>query len=130
MQTPINQDIDLYRSDFFKGLSMRETGWGVIAFISGIGIMLFLTLYLKIPTQISTLLGMPIILVIGINGFYKKNNMTFYEMIKKKISIKRQKPLVLKEDDIRRYKVSLLEREVMENTKKKRNKNGTKIKTV
>lgn len=130
MQTPINKDIDLYKNDFFKGLSMRETIWGGTALLTGMGIMFFLTLNFKIPAQISSLIGMPVILIIGINGFYKKNNMTFYEMLKKKIQIAKQKPLVLKDNDIRAYKISLLEKELTNRTKKKRKRDGTKIKTV
>ena len=84
MNTPINENYEEYKDDVWKGLSGRELKWGGIAVASGIAVMLFLLLYLKWNATLSTFVMMPFTCLIGVNGFYNKNGMSFMEYLKRK----------------------------------------------
>ena len=51
MMIPVNQDIDSYKDDFFKGLTMRQTLFAVAAVIVSGGLLAFFLLYLKVTVQ-------------------------------------------------------------------------------
>ena len=127
MNTPINEDFDKYKDDFWKGLSMRETLWGAAAITVGFSLMLFFLLYLKWNTYISVLLIMPFVAFIGFNGFFTKNGMTLGTYVKRKIHILFGKPLVIKGQDVRKYKVKEIELFLLseKQQKKRGDKNGT-----
>lgn len=126
MNTPINEDFDKYKDDFFKGLTLRETLWGGAAALVGIFLMLFLILYLKWNSFVATGIMMPFVIVIGLNGFYNKNGMTLHTYIKRKTKILFGKALTIREPDIRNYKIKQLEQEILaeKQTKKRGSKNG------
>ena len=129
MNKPINEDFDKYKDDFWKGLSMRETFWGLAALIVGAFLMLFFILYLKWNTYIATGIMMPFVILIGLNGFFNKNGMTLRVYFKRKIKIIFGKPLVLKGEDIRKYNIKDMEQKILleKQQKKQGEKNGTKI---
>lgn len=127
MNKPINEDFDKYKDDFWKGLSMRETFWGLAALIVGAFLMLFFILYLKWNTYIATGIMMPFVILIGLNGFFNKNGMTLRVYFKRKIKIIFGKPLVLKGEDIRKYNIKEMEKKILleKQQKKQGGKNGT-----
>ncbi len=127
MNKPINEDFDKYKEDFWKGLSMRETLWGGVALIVGASLMLFFILYLKWNTYVATGIMMPFVILIGLNGFFNKNGMTLLVYLKRKIKIIFGKPLVLKGEDVRKYKIKELEQKILseKQQKKQGGKNGT-----
>lgn len=127
MNKPINEDFDKYKDDFWKGLSMRETCWGVAALIVGTSLMLFFILYLKWNTYVATGIMMPFVILIGFNGFYNKNGMILRVYLKRKIKIVFGKPLVLKGENIRKYKIKEMEKKILseKQQKKQGGKNGT-----
>ena len=45
MKVQVNQDIDSYKDDFFKGLTFRQTAVSVIGVAVGAGIFLILTFF-------------------------------------------------------------------------------------
>lgn len=96
MNRNINEDVAGYKNEFWKGLTFREFFFGVLAILIGCGIILVLTLKLKMGLNLAITLTMPLIVVIGMCGFYKKNEMTFFQLIRRKISLWRQKPLLYK----------------------------------
>lgn len=133
MQTPINQDFDKYRDDFFKGLSKRETLWGALAFIVGATCIALMFLYLHIPIELAVFLSLPFMAPIALNGFYKKNGMYFIQVIKLKFKIKNSQTLVLKCDDPRTEKIQAMEKIYAEQNQKQKgkNKNGKeKVKAI
>ena len=127
MNTPINEDFDKYKDDFWKGLTLRETLWGGIALVVGASLMLFFTFYLKWDAFISTIIMMPFVTLIGFNGFYNKNGMTLREYLKRKKKLIFGKTLVIKGEDIRKHKIKEIEREILlqKQQKKRGEKNGT-----
>ncbi len=93
MVKQINQDIDAIKDDFFKGLTLRECIYGGIAFGIGVGFIIGLIYGVGVDSSIAIFLGIPIIAVIGLCGFYTLNGMTLVEIIKKKLHIVFSKPL-------------------------------------
>ena len=132
MNKPINEDFDKYKDDFWKGLSMRETFWGIAALIVGASLMLFFILYLKWNTFIATGIMIPFVILIGLNGFFNKNGMTLRVYLKRKSKIIFGKPLVLKSEDVRVYKIKAMEQEILleKQQKKQGGKNGTEIQAI
>lgn len=96
MNRSINEDVAGYKNEFWKGLSFRECIFGALAILIGCGVILILTLKFNMILNLAVTLAMPIILVIGLCGFYEKNGMTFFQIIRKRISLWKQKPLVYK----------------------------------
>ncbi len=127
MNKPINEDFDKYKDDFWKGLSIRETFWGGAAVAVGASLMLFFILYLKWNTYVSTGVMMPLVIIIGFNGFFNKNGMTLRVYLNRKIKIIFGKALVIRGEDIRKYKVKELERKILSERQQKKQggKNGT-----
>ena len=87
MNRSINEDVAGYKNEFWKGLSFRECIFGALAILIGCGVILILTLKFNMILNLAVTLAMPIILVIGLCGFYEKNGMTFFQIIRKRISL-------------------------------------------
>lgn len=94
MIRPISEDIVGYKDDFFKGLSKRECAYGATAFSVGVGSMLVLVFRYKFSINLAVTIAVPLIALIGFCGFYEKDQMTFPQIIKRALTIKRQKPLI------------------------------------
>ena len=126
MNTPINEDFDKYKDDFWKGLTFRETKWGAAAAGVGFSMMLFFILYLKWNAMLSTFLMMPFVALIGFNGFFNKNGMSLRTYFRRKRLILFGKPLVLKDESIRTYKVKEIEQSILSEKQQKQKKKGRK----
>ena len=92
MTKTINQDVSAFKDDFFKGLSFRECLYGGGALAAGAGGILLLHFYFGLNINVSVTFCMPVIGIIGLCGFYKKNGMTLIEIIRNVIRLIRQKP--------------------------------------
>ena len=69
MMIPVNQDIDSYKDDFFKGLTMRQTLFAVAAVIVSGGLLAFFLLYLKLNASVAMYLTLPVAFPIIAVGF-------------------------------------------------------------
>lgn len=87
MTKPINQDVVGYKDDFFKGLSFRETVFGALALIIGVGGIVYFYFYVGLPLNLAITICMPFIAVIGLAGFYQKNGMTLLRLTKELLRI-------------------------------------------
>lgn len=125
MNTPINEDFDKYKNDFWKGLTFRETMWGAAAVAVGFATMLFFVLYLQWDAMISTFLMMPVVSLIGFNGFYNKNGMMLAQYIRRKWNILFGRPLTIRDEDIRIYKIKSAEQTLLP---KKKKESGRRVK--
>lgn len=112
MNTPINQDFDAYKEDFYKGLSKRETKYGVMAFFSGIVIMFLMMFVLHVNSLLATFVSMPIITLLGMNGFYTKNGMSFTELVKRKMELRKGIDYTISEVSVRDYRIRQMEEEL------------------
>ena len=112
MNTPINQDFDKYKEDFYKGLSKRETKYGAMAFFSGILIMFLMMFVLHTNSLLATFVSMPIITLLGMNGFYTKNGMSFTELVKRKMELRKGIDYTISEVSVRDYRIRQMEEEL------------------
>ena len=74
MTKTINPDVAAFKDDFFKGLSLRECVFGGIALLAGAGGILLLHFYFGVGINTAITLCMPVIGIIGLCGFYQKND--------------------------------------------------------
>ena len=112
MNTPINQDFDKYKEDFYKGLSKRETKYGAMALLSGILIMFLMMFVLHANSLLATFVSMPIITLLGMNGFYTKNGMSFTELVKRKMELRKGIDYTISEVSVRDYRIRQMEEEL------------------
>ena len=112
MNTPINQDFDKYKEDFYKGLSKRETKYGAMARFSGILIMFLMMFVLHANSLLATFVSMPIITQLGMNGFYTKYGMSFTELVKRKMELRKGIDYTISEVSVRDYRIRQMEEEL------------------
>ena len=114
MNTPINQDFDAYKEDFYKGLSKRETKYGAMAFFSGIVIMFLMMFVLHANSLLATFVSAPVVISLGMNGFYTKNGMSFTELVKRKMELRKGIDYTISEISVRDYRIRQMEDELRE----------------
>lgn len=126
MKIPVNKNIDEYKDDFFKGLTLRQTVSAALTLAVGIGVF-FLCSAIGIPQGISLYLAMPLAFLTGASGFLKIYGMTPPQYIRKRLRIMRhplyvsvpdavwepyrqdaQTPLKKKKENVRRQEPILL----------------------
>ena len=112
MNTPINQDFDKYKEEFYKRLSKRETKYGAMALFSGILIMFLMMFVLHVNSLLATFVSMPIITLLGMNGFYTKNGMSFTELVKRKMELRKGIDYTISEVSVRDYRIRQMEEEL------------------
>lgn len=112
MNTPINQDFDAYKEDFYKGLSKRETKYGAMAFFSGIVIMFLMMFALQVNSLLATFVSAPVVIFLGMNGFYTKNGMSFTELVKRKMELRKGIDYTISEVSVRDYRIRQMEEEL------------------
>ena len=93
MTKQINPDVAGFKDDFFKGLSLRECLYGGSAIAVGVGMILVLHFYFKCNINFAITIAMPLIGIIGLCGFYHKNDMTLIQIVREVNRLIKQKPL-------------------------------------
>ena len=86
MQIPVNKDLDSYKDDFFKGLTLKQTALSIISVAAGTGTFLFASYVLKLEQSVSFYLALPVVLPIAASGFLRIHGMTPLEYLKKRRS--------------------------------------------
>ena len=66
MNKPINQDIENYKDDFWKGLSLRECMYGAYALIAGTVVIVGAYYLLGIPLIAAIYLAIPVVFPLGL----------------------------------------------------------------
>lgn len=102
MQIPVNKNIDQYKDDFFKGMTMRQSVFGIATVTAGSVVFLFFYLYLKLPVMPSVYLMLPVALPVAIAGFLRIDGKTPGEYLKLrgktvKTPLYRYSPIMLQE---------------------------------
>ena len=87
---PVNQDIDSYKDDFFKGLTMRQTLFAVAAVVVSGGLLAFFLLYLKLNASVAMYLTLPVAFPIIAIGFIKVHGIPLGEYLKRKKKVQQQ----------------------------------------
>lgn len=99
MMVPVNQNIDEYKDDFFKGLTMRQTMYAIAAVAVSGGLMTFFLLYLKMNASVAMYITLPIVFPIIAMGFIKVHGLNFREYLERKRKVKQQ-PVFFYEPEI------------------------------
>ena len=84
MQIPVNKDLDSYKDDFFKGLTLKQTALSIVSVAAGCGTFLFGTYILNLEQSMSFYLALPVVLPIAASGFLKIHGMTPFEYLKRR----------------------------------------------
>ena len=90
MMIPVNQDIDSYKDDFFKGLTMRQTLFAVAAVVVSGGLLAFFLIYLKLNASVAMYLTLPVAFPIIAVGFIKIHGIPLGEYLKRKKKVQQQ----------------------------------------
>ncbi|MCD7884276.1 MAG: PrgI family protein [Lachnospiraceae bacterium] len=84
MQIPVNKDIDDYKDDFFKGMTLRQTTMCVLTLAVGIGCYFLCNSVLGLPQTVSLYLVFPVALPFAAAGFLKIDGMPPLEYLKRR----------------------------------------------
>ena len=99
MMVPVNQNIDEYKDDFFKGLTKRQTMYAIAAVVVSGGLMAFFLIYLKMNASVAMYITLPIVFPIIAVGFIKIHGMNFRDYLLEKRKVK-QRPVFFYEPEL------------------------------
>lgn len=99
IQIELNKDIDTYKTGQFKGLTLKEIIFSALTLGSGCGITFICNHFFKIPVEIAIYFALPVSAVIALSGFYRYNDMTFLEKIKRVLIVTYSKPYVYETEE-------------------------------
>ena len=88
MLIPVNQNIDDYKDDFYKGLTLRQSVISLITVAVGTVIYLALTGLLHLPQSLSLYMTLPMVFPIAAYGFLKIHGMNIAEYMQKRGTVK------------------------------------------
>ena len=84
MQIPVNKDLDSYKDDFFKGLTLKQTALSIVSVAAGTGTFLLGTYVFKLEQAVSFYLALPVVLPIAASGFLRIHGMTPLEYLRRR----------------------------------------------
>lgn len=90
MQIPVNKNLDEYKDDFYKGLTLKQTVLSILTVIVGTGIFLLLYLICGIGQTIALYLAVLAALPVAASGFLKVHGLSLPEYFRKKKEVSRQ----------------------------------------
>ena len=88
MLIPVNQNIDEYKDDFYKGLTLRQSVISLITIAVGAVVYLTLTGVLHLPQSLALYLTLPVVFPIAAYGFLKIHGMNIAEYLRKRGAVK------------------------------------------
>lgn len=81
----INKDIESYKESVAMGFTAKQLVYSIASVIAGGGVVLLL--YSHIGLTASVYVAVPIAAPIALGGFYSRNGMGFFEVMKRKFRI-------------------------------------------
>lgn len=84
MQVPVNKDLDSYKDDFFKGLTLKQTALSIVSVAAGTATFLIGTYLLHLEQSVSFYLALPVVLPIAASGFLNIQGMTPVQYLMKR----------------------------------------------
>ncbi len=87
MQIPVNKDLDDYKEDFFKGLTLRQTVMAALTVAAGIGAFVLFYFVVRLPQTIALYLIFPFAVPVALAGFMKIDGKTPYEYLKMRLRV-------------------------------------------
>lgn len=96
MQIPVNKNIDTYKDDFFRGLTLQQTLTSVMTLAAAGGSFAFFAYVLHVPSSLSIYCALPFALPIAASGFFKMHGLSLVEWMQKKKKVVNAPLLVYK----------------------------------
>ena len=93
MKVQVNQNIDSYKDDFFKGLTFRQTAVSVIGVAVGAGIFLVLTRIAHLNQTVAVYILFPVVFPIIASGFLKVHGMDLKMYFLQRMRMQKMKAL-------------------------------------
>ena len=93
MKVQVNQNIDSYKDDFFKGLTFRQTAVSVIGVSVGAGIFLVLTRVAHLNQTVAVYILFPVVFPIIASGFLKVHGMDLKSFFLQRMKMQKMKAL-------------------------------------
>lgn len=87
MQIPVNKNLDEYKDDFYKGLTLRQTVLSILTVAAGTGAFLVFHSVCGFSQTVSLYLAFPAALPFAASGFLKIHGMSMQEYFKRKRSV-------------------------------------------
>ena len=84
MQIPVNKDLDSFKDDFFKGLTLKQTALSIVSVAAGTGTFLLSSYVFHLSQSVSFYLALPVVLPIAASGFLRIHGMTPLEYMKRR----------------------------------------------
>lgn len=104
MQIQVNDNIDKYKDEFFKGFSAKETFCAALVVVVYLACYVVFDFLLGVPQQLALYLALPIPLVVGLFGFLSLTGHDVFGALKEKRK--------MKEMPMYRYRSGMLEGEI------------------
>ncbi len=121
MMIQVNENIDEYREDFYKGLTLRQTLFSGGAVAAGAAVFLFLNIVIGLPQSIALYAALPAVFPIAAAGFLKIHGMTLAQYLKARRSV-REYPVYYYKPAL----IEMMEKETEAEEKKKTGRGGGK----
>ena len=86
MQIPVNKDLDSYRDDFFKGLTLKQTVLSITAVAAGTAAFLLGRYAFGLSESVCFYLALPVVFPVAASGFLKIHGMAPAEYIRRRRS--------------------------------------------
>ena len=84
MQIPVNKDLDSFKDDFFKGLTLKQTALSIVSVAAGTGTFLLGSYVFHLSQSVSFYLALPVVLPIAASGFLRIHGMTPLEYLRRR----------------------------------------------
>ena len=88
MRIPVNQNIDEYKDDFYKGLTLRQSVISLVTVAVGVLVYLALTGLFHLPQTLALYMTLPVVFPIAAYGFLKIHGMNIAEYLRKSSAVK------------------------------------------
>ena len=88
MLIPVNQNIDEYKDDFYKGLTLRQSVISLVTVAVGVLVYLALTGLFHLPQTLALYMTLPVVFPIAAYGFLKIHGMNIAEYLRKSSAVK------------------------------------------
>lgn len=88
MLIPVNQNIDEYKDDFYKGLTLRQSVISLVTVAVGVLVYLALTGLFHLPQTLALYMTLPVVFPIAAYGFLKIHGMNIAEYLRKSGAVK------------------------------------------
>ena len=88
MLIPVNQNIDEYKDDFYKGLTLRQSVISLVTVAVGVLVYLALTGLFQLPQTLALYMTLPVVFPIAAYGFLKIHGMNIAEYLRKSGAVK------------------------------------------